>query len=86
MLCGRDAVQINPVSNKGERCSTFDLKQAALRLRGCGTVEQTAYLVRCQLNSPPGVRLTLFPDGRLIVHGVSDINRARSLYARYIGV
>lgn len=85
MLCGRDAVQIRPASNQRDRTSTFDLKQAALRLRGCGTVEQTPHLVRCQLNSPPGIRLTLFPDGRLIVHGIADIDRARSLYARYIG-
>lgn len=86
MLCGRNAVQIRPISNHRDRTSTFDLKQAALRLRGCGTIEQTPYLVRCQLNSPAGVKLTLFRDGRLIVHGVTDVDRARSLYARYVGV
>lgn len=84
-LCGRDAVQIRPARKQRDASSIFDLKQAASRLRGCGTVEQTPYLIRCQLNYPPGVHLTLFPDGRLIVHGVTDIDRARSLYARYIG-
>ncbi len=85
-LCGRDAVQIRPASGYGNPDSSkFDLNQAALRLLGCGKIERTPYLLRCQLDSPPGVRLTLFPDGRLIVHGVTDIDRARSLYARYIG-
>jgi adenylyltransferase/sulfurtransferase len=85
-LCGRDAVQIRPV-NRGQRGhdGPFDLKQAAERLRNCGQIQQTPYPLRCRLNSPEGVQLTLFPDGRLIVHGVADVDRARSLYARYVG-
>ena len=28
---------------------------------------------------------TVFPDGRAIIKGTSDEDRARSLYARYLG-
>jgi adenylyltransferase/sulfurtransferase len=28
---------------------------------------------------------TVFPDGRAIIKGTSDIDRAKTLYARYIG-
>ena len=28
---------------------------------------------------------TVFPDGRAIIKGTSDVDRARTLYARYIG-
>jgi len=30
--------------------------------------------------------LTVFPDGRAIIKGTTDIGVARSLYARYVGV
>jgi hypothetical protein len=29
--------------------------------------------------------LTLFPDGRCLIQGTTDITLARSLYARFIG-
>jgi adenylyltransferase/sulfurtransferase len=29
--------------------------------------------------------MTVFPDGRAIVKGTTDIGLARSLYARYVG-
>jgi hypothetical protein len=29
--------------------------------------------------------LTLFSDGRLLVQGITDLNRAISLYARFVG-
>jgi adenylyltransferase/sulfurtransferase len=30
--------------------------------------------------------LSVFPDGRAIVHGTDEANVARSLYAKYVGV
>jgi len=33
-----------------------------------------------------GYELTLFPDGRAIIKGTHDPDKARSLYARYLGV
>jgi hypothetical protein len=32
-----------------------------------------------------GTILTLFSDGRCVVRGTEDFDRARSLYARYVG-
>jgi adenylyltransferase/sulfurtransferase len=77
-LCGRDAVQV-----RGE--GRLELAEIVERWKPLGAVERNAYLVRCQLHDPPGVRLTLFADGRLIVHGTKDIARAKSLYARFVG-
>jgi adenylyltransferase/sulfurtransferase len=28
---------------------------------------------------------TVFPDGRAIIKGTNDVNKARTLYAQYIG-
>jgi adenylyltransferase/sulfurtransferase len=77
-LCGRDAVQV-----RGD--ARLELEEMVERWKPLGSVEQNAYLVRCQLHDPPGVRLTLFADGRLIVHGTRDLARAKSLYARFVG-
>jgi adenylyltransferase/sulfurtransferase len=77
-LCGRDAVQV-----RGE--ARLELAQIVERWKPLGAVDRNAYLVRCQLDDPPGVRLTLFIDGRLIVHGTRDVARAKSLYARFVG-
>jgi molybdopterin-synthase adenylyltransferase len=30
-------------------------------------------------------RLSIFPDGRTVVQGTSDVPKARALYARFIG-
>jgi adenylyltransferase/sulfurtransferase len=77
-LCGRNAVQIRPSVSP----AAFDLDRIAAKLRTFGQVEQSRYLVRCELH---GLRLTVFGDGRAIIHGTTDAERARSLYARAIG-
>jgi adenylyltransferase/sulfurtransferase len=77
-LCGRDAIQIrggHPVH----------LPDFAARWQPLGALEQTRYFLRCALEDPPGVRLTLFADGRLIVQGARDAARAKSLHARFVG-
>ena len=79
-LCGRDAVQVRPPT-----ASSLDLAVLADRLGGVGDVQRTPYLLRCQLREPGDVRLTIFPDGRAIIHGIRDVERARSLYARFVG-
>lgn len=80
-LCGRDAIQVRPPAGLGR----VDLTRLASRLRAAGVVEQTPHLLRCELRESKGLRLTLFPDGRMIVAGTTDPDRARSLYARYVG-
>jgi molybdopterin/thiamine biosynthesis adenylyltransferase len=79
-LCGRDAVQIRPSGN-----DELNLNLLAGKLNALGKVQRTAYFIRCQLHEPAGVSFTTFPDGRTLVHGVTDISRAKSLHARFIG-
>jgi len=76
-MCGRDSVQIS-----GGR--PLDLSIWRDRLSSVGEVNANPFLMRVSL--PEGERLTLFPDGRVFVQGTSDPVRAKSLYARYIGM
>jgi molybdopterin/thiamine biosynthesis adenylyltransferase len=75
-LCGRNAVQLH------ENARPLDLRQLAERLRPLGGVRVNDFALRITL-SP--FELTVFPDGRAIVKGTTDIGVARSVYARYIG-
>lgn len=79
-LCGREAVQIRPSSAK-----VIDLQLVAKRLSAAGQTTLTPFFVKCDLRDPAEVSLTLFPDGRLIVHGTTDPGRARSIQARFLG-
>ncbi|HWE03987.1 MAG TPA: ThiF family adenylyltransferase [Tepidisphaeraceae bacterium] len=80
-LCGRNAVQVRPAS----KSANIDLSSLAEKLSGVGVVERTPFLLRCTLNMPGDLLLTVFPDGRLIIRGMADPESARSLYARFIG-
>jgi TATA-box binding protein (TBP) (component of TFIID and TFIIIB) len=64
--------------------ATLDLRAVAVKLAAFGSVDENAFFVRCQLTEPR-LTLTIFPDGRALVHGTSDKSLARSAYARYIG-
>jgi adenylyltransferase/sulfurtransferase len=79
-LCGRAAVQ---VLQAGRTC--VDLGSAARRWQRIGKVQQSPWFVRCRLHEPEGIDLTLFGDGRLLVHGTTDPMRARSIYSRFVG-
>lgn len=77
-LCGRDAVQV-VAANAGE----IDLTSLADRLRGVGRVTANPWLVR--LDVEPGVQLSVFGDGRVIVTGTREEAKARAIVARYVG-
>jgi molybdopterin/thiamine biosynthesis adenylyltransferase len=79
-LCGRNAVQIRPA-----KPVALNLDRMVERLMTAGQVQRTPYFIRCQLNDPANVGFTLFPDGRTLVHGLTDIGRAKSLYSRFVG-
>jgi len=79
-LCGRNAVQVS--SNEP---ASVDLHRFAAKLSRSAKVSETPYLVRCELHDPKEIRLTVFPDGRAIVHGTADMDRALSIYARFVG-
>jgi molybdopterin-synthase adenylyltransferase len=75
-LCGRNAVQIH------ERARPIDLEGLARRLGSLGPVRANEFALRVTLEP---YELTVFPDGRAIIKGTTDVGLARSIYARYVG-
>jgi adenylyltransferase/sulfurtransferase len=76
-LCGRNAVQ---VSHRSETRLRFeDLSQ---QLAAQGRVTYNRFLLKFQTE---GYEFTVFPDGRAIIKGTGDVDKARTLYAKYIG-
>lgn len=75
-LCGRDAVQVR---GRG----ALDLEALRTRLAGLDPDARLAGpVLRASLD---GLRLTLFRDGRALVEGTDDPDRALALYDRYVG-
>ena len=86
-LCGRNAVQVTPQRADGSDGSSLDLPTLAERLAAHGTVTHNQFLLRVELTEGEGpIELTVFPDGRAIVHGIDDATVAKSLYARFVGL
>lgn len=79
-LCGRDAVQVRGLNGDG-----VDMEQLAARLQTAGRVKASEVMVRCELADGSGLTLSVFADGRTIVAGTSDVARARTVVARYVG-
>jgi molybdopterin-synthase adenylyltransferase len=77
ILCGRNAVQIDP---GGE--TSLSLDEMAARLAPLGPIVKNPYLLR--FRAMP-YEITLFADGRAIVTGADDPAVARAVYAKYIG-
>ncbi len=75
-LCGRNSVQIH------EHGRPLHLATLQRRLEPLGEVRSNGLLLR--FSRPPHT-ITVFPDGRALVQGTTDIGLARSLYARFIG-
>lgn len=75
-LCGRNAVQLHNTTK------SIDLGELAERLRAMGEVRVNEFALRVSL---PKYDVTVFPDGRAIVKGTTDVGAARSIYAQLIG-
>jgi adenylyltransferase/sulfurtransferase len=76
-LCGRNAVQV-----AHRMASRLTLDDLARHLESLGTVSYNRFLLKFQVES---YDFTVFPDGRAIIKGTDDIDKARTLYAKYIG-
>jgi len=76
-LCGRNAVQI-----LWKEQHEVDLARVAERLRASGEVVQNRFLLKFRQDD---IGITLFPDGRAILEGTTDPERARELYAKFVG-
>ena len=78
-LCGRNAVQIS--AGVG---GPIDFAAIAKKLEPVadGEVKHGRYMLKTTID---GHELTLFHDGRVIIQGTGDVEKARSLYAKYLG-
>jgi molybdopterin-synthase adenylyltransferase len=75
-LCGRNSVQIH------ERQRPVDFVELSSRLQPLGDVRHNEFVLKFWREP---YEMTLFPDGRAIIKGTTDMAIARSLYARYVG-
>jgi len=76
-LCGRNAVQVSHrVAGK------LDFGDLSKQLSASGTVSFNKFLLKAQIGEH---EFTVFPDGRAIIKGTDDCDKARTLYAKYIG-
>jgi molybdopterin-synthase adenylyltransferase len=76
-LCGRNAVQVSHRSG-----ARLNFEQLASHLETMGEVSYNRFLLKFTAD---GYEFTVFPDGRAIIKGTSDVERARTLYAKYVG-
>jgi adenylyltransferase/sulfurtransferase len=80
-LCGRNAVQVTQ-----RRGGKLDFAELARQLEASGTVSANKFLLKFQVtDAAEPYEFTVFPDGRAIIKGTDDADRARTLYAKYIG-
>lgn len=76
-LCGRNAVQVSHrISGR------LDFEEMARQLGVLGQVSFNRFMLKFAVD---GYEFTVFPDGRAIIKGTSDVDKARTLYAKYIG-
>jgi adenylyltransferase/sulfurtransferase len=80
VLCGRNSVQLNP--NQLGESPAMSLEAIGEKLAAVGSVTRNKYLLRATIGD---YTITLFPDGRAIVSGTSEISEARTVYAKYVG-
>jgi adenylyltransferase/sulfurtransferase len=76
-LCGRNAVQIQPAR---------PLKDGLPDLRKKLSRSGKAKIVDGVLKfTSKGVDITVFPDGRTIVSGTTDLSKAKTVFSKYVG-
>src|SRR6266852_4037141 len=76
-LCGRNAVQVTQ-----RHASRLNFEELARHLEALGEVSYNRFLLKFDAD---GYQFTVFPDGRAIIKGTSDVDKARTLYAKYVG-
>lgn len=76
VLCGRQSVQIRPPKKQDRH-----LEQLAKRLEKTGgKVETNPFLLSFTIGEE---RMVIFQDGRALIHGTNDVDKAKTLYHRY---
>lgn len=78
VLCGRDTIQIRPI--KGQ---TFNKLEVLNRLSEVSNkVKANEFLIHAYLDK--NRRMVIFEDGRVLLHGMTNIAEAQATYDRYI--
>lgn len=76
VLCGRDSVQVRPPTAQQR-----NLKQLAEQLKKTGgEIEVNNFLLSFRIGEE---RMVIFKDGRALIHGTNDVEKAKTLYHRY---
>ena len=78
VLCGRDAVQVLP--SPGRKVTLKDAEKLTKNLKLFK--RKTPYFVEFEREQ---YRMILFRDGRLLIHGIKDVNLGRRLYTEIFG-
>lgn len=83
-LCGRNTVQVR-LTNLQEAAQSASLLDRLEARLGNVLADQhrSAYLIRGRVDE--NIELSIFADGRVLVHGTNDPTKARSIVARYLG-
>jgi adenylyltransferase/sulfurtransferase len=76
-LCGRNAVQVSQ-----RTAARLNFEEMAHHLEEMGEVSYNRFLLKFNAE---GFEFTVFPDGRAIIKGTADVDKARTLYAKYVG-
>lgn len=79
VLCGRNAVQINPCTKS--KISFEDLHNKLKNV--VDEIIYNEYMLRFKVED---YEFIVFEDGRTIIKGIGDVSTAKSLYAKYIGI
>lgn len=75
-LCGRNSVQVAPIGK-------FDYAEARQRIRQAAKLTaENDYLLRAEYQ---GLTLTLYRNGRALIHGTDNEAKARATYAQLVG-
>ena len=80
-LCGRNAVQVSH-----RRPAGLDFAELAKHIPARGGVFVSKFLLKATVEDGGSeYEFTVFADGRAIIKGTDDTERARVLYAKYVG-
>jgi len=78
VLCGRNTVQIRP-----QQKQQISFEQISKRLKPIvEDLKANPYLISFQAED---VQIVLFQDGRALIHGTKEKEKAKILYQRYVG-
>lgn len=78
VLCGRDTVQIRPAA--GQQLDTSEVERKLAKASQKVTVNN--FLIHAHLDEDR--RIVVFQDGRVLLHGMTNVAEAQAAYDRYI--